>query len=187
MGLGWARGGVCLAAVLHGQMLLVSSFRPLRVEGPGHQGWRRTASSSVTVHVCPSGVCSGSSCARQPASGGTLASPWGPELPGREHSLAASPEGKPTTVTKGSFQKGKGSSESCIGWTIGDGAGGVAAQTLRRERGQSGRARGRRCEARDALGRLGGFRGLSARQLQFALFLEGQEHTLLFTLAEGLL
>lgn len=42
-----------------------------------------------------------------------------------------------------------------------------------RERGQLGRARGRCCGARDALGRLGGFRGLSARQLQFALLLEG--------------
>ena len=30
-------------------------------------------------------------------------------------------------------------------------------------------------------------RGLSARQLQFALLLEGQEHALLFTLAAGLL
>ena len=180
VGLGWARDGGCLAAVLHGQMLLVSSFRPLRVEGPGHQGWRRMVSSSVTVHMCPSDVCSGTSCARQPASDGTLAPSWGQELLGREHSLAVSPEGKPTTGTKGSFQKGKGSSESCFGWTTGDGAGGVAAQTLRRERGQLGRAR-------DALGRLGGFRGLFARQLQFALLLEGQEHALLFTLAAGLL
>lgn len=94
------------------------------------------ASSSVAVHTCPSDVCSGTSCARLPASDGALASPWGPELLGKERSLAFSLEGNPTTGAKGNSQKGTGSSESCVGGTTGVGAGrgGVAAQTLGRER-----------------------------------------------------
>lgn len=90
-------------------------------------------------------------------------------------------------VPEETSRKGRAPQNPVLDEPLGMGQGGVAAQTLR-ERGQLRRARGRRCGAREALGRLGGFRGLSARQLQFALLLEGAgARPPLFTLAAGLL
>lgn len=71
----------------------------------------------VTIHTRSSYVCFGANGAWLSPSDGTLPSRWGPERQelGAQSCQAVSPQGNPTTGTKGSFQKGKDSLNSALG------------------------------------------------------------------------